>query len=80
MFSRQLFQKDQQKYTGVTQQMEKYEQQCCVISFRQREEKRQKLLAEKNKYQKGYWNAQSVSLGGLGKDPSLPNVSGMSHN
>lgn len=39
--------------------------------LREREEIRQKLLQEKYKFEKGFWNAQCINLGGLGREPSI---------
>ena len=38
---------------------------------REREEIRKRLLKEKNEYRKGFWNAQCINLGGLGREPNV---------
>jgi len=42
--------------------------------LREREEIRRKLLQEKCEYHKGFWNAQCINLGGLGREPDVAKI------
>ena len=47
--------------------------------FREHERKMVNLRSQKNEFKEGFWNVNSVMLGGLGKDPHLEGKS-MSYN
>ena len=39
--------------------------------YREREKKKEELRAEKTEYKEGFWNVNSIMMGGLGLDPEL---------
>ncbi|PAA69407.1 hypothetical protein BOX15_Mlig026599g1 [Macrostomum lignano] len=55
---------------------EAIERQRQEAERRQRDAERQKrldaLLAEKNEFSPGFWNTRAIFMGGLGRDPELP--------
>jgi len=42
-----------------------------IAKLKEHQRKKEELWRSKVRYQNGYWNAQCVSLGGLGREPSL---------
>ena len=42
-----------------------------ISFFREKEKKIEEMKSQKNEYKEGFWNVNTVLLGGLGKDPVL---------
>ena len=43
----------------------------CFVAARERERKMKSLRQQKEEFKEGFWNANSILLGGLGRDPVL---------
>lgn len=48
-----------------------------MASYREKEKKLEELKQEKNKYEEGMWNVNSILLGGLGRDPIIAEPQGL---